>query len=132
MVQRHEEQETELTTVAIHATIHHCTTMYTLTEDQEALEVIARLDDRLNLEQPEVDGKRPTIVTHDLAIKVGEHEGDRRMPQHGVDLAHTVASLLGIGCGDDGFEQRAPVGGGRCVGGVRPGQSVTPSGLVEP
>jgi hypothetical protein len=38
--------------------------MEKITESQEALEVIARLDERLNLERPEVDGERPTIVIH--------------------------------------------------------------------
>ncbi|MDO3560723.1 hypothetical protein [Ralstonia pseudosolanacearum] len=36
--------------------------MYEVTEDQEALGVIARLDERINLEQTDVDGKRKTTI----------------------------------------------------------------------
>lgn len=36
--------------------------MYEVTEDQEALEVIARLDERINLEQTDVGGKRKTTI----------------------------------------------------------------------
>ncbi|MFL9959578.1 inovirus-type Gp2 protein [Paraburkholderia sediminicola] len=36
--------------------------MYEIIEDQEDLEVIARLDERLNLEETDVDGKRKTII----------------------------------------------------------------------
>jgi len=36
--------------------------MHEIGEDQEALEAFARLDVRLNLERPEVNGKRLTII----------------------------------------------------------------------
>lgn len=36
--------------------------MYEINEDQEALEVIARLDERMHLEQTDVDGKKMTII----------------------------------------------------------------------
>lgn len=36
--------------------------MYEINEDQEALEVIVRLDERMNLEQTDVQGKRTTII----------------------------------------------------------------------
>lgn len=36
--------------------------MYNITKDQEALEVIARLDDRINLEEAEVDGRRQVFI----------------------------------------------------------------------
>lgn len=44
------------------AATHHYATMYKITEDQEALEVIARLDERINVEQTNVDGRRKTII----------------------------------------------------------------------
>lgn len=36
--------------------------MYEINEDQDALEVITRLDERMNLEQTDVEGKRTTII----------------------------------------------------------------------
>jgi len=38
--------------------------MHEIIEDQEALGVLACLDERLNLEQPEVNGKKSTIIIH--------------------------------------------------------------------
>jgi len=38
--------------------------MHKIIEDQEALGVLACLDERLNLEQPEVNGKKSTIIIH--------------------------------------------------------------------
>lgn len=46
------------TVVARCVTTHHYATMSPNTEDQEALKVTARIDERMNIEQIDVDGKR--------------------------------------------------------------------------
>jgi hypothetical protein len=43
--------------------------MYEINEDQDALEVIARLDERMNLEETDVNGKKTTIIHKGYASK---------------------------------------------------------------
>ncbi|MDN7629679.1 inovirus-type Gp2 protein [Burkholderia cenocepacia] len=43
--------------------------MYEINEDQEALEIIARLDERMNLEETDVNGKKTTIIHKGYASK---------------------------------------------------------------
>lgn len=43
--------------------------MYKIDEDQEALEVTTRLDERMNLEQINVEGKRTTIIHKNYASR---------------------------------------------------------------
>lgn len=47
--------------------------MNNVNEDQEALEVIARLDERMNLEEIDIDGRRQVVIHKGYASAISCH-----------------------------------------------------------